>query len=398
MASVSVRYLDNYVSKEGLSRVVVQVIWTNAKREVATGVKIEPQFWDYERMIVKRAHPNHKDLNLLIDKKKSDVVKILTEFRLRNIEITPSIFDDEIKRPSVSEDFLGFMRFEIDEKLKLKIVGDKSYNGLVAQWNKLKSFRDIIHFSDISKDLINDYRKWLYKKEQEPNTVRLALKTFGTYINKAFRRKLIDYNPFVDYQLPKKVKHIIFLTKVELDRLWKLYESEYMIVKKENDDYNRYQEVLRAFLFLCYTGMRIGEFKQLKFEHIIKRGEKWFVHFDVEKVDEQNLNPLAKKAKQLIKDANKFGVRGPIFSLPPESKMNKILKEICLVVKIDKDKASKMTLHKARHTFATILLVEYNADIITVSKLIGHKKVSTTLDDYGHFIQSVKETIIDQFD
>jgi len=54
-----------------------------------------------------------------------------------------------------------------------------------------------------------------------------------------------------------------------------------------------------------------------------------------------------------------------------------------------------MTLHKSRHTFATICISENNSDIVAVSKLLGHKKTSTTLDYYSNLILENKEKVID---
>ena len=50
-------------------------------------------------------------------------------------------------------------------------------------------------------------------------------------------------------------------------------------------------------------------------------------------------------------------------------------------------------IHDLRHTFASITLGN-NVPIVSVSKAMGHSKVSTTLDIYGHFIpkqESVSE-------
>ena len=42
--------------------------------------------------------------------------------------------------------------------------------------------------------------------------------------------------------------------------------------------------------------------------------------------------------------------------------------------------------HKLRHTMASVLIND-GADIVTVSKRLGHAKVSTTTDIYSHIIK-----------
>ncbi len=61
----------------------------------------------------------------------------------------------------------------------------------------------------------------------------------------------------------------------------------------------------------------------------------------------------------------------PVFS---NQKVNKYLKEIAEILKINK----KLTFHAARHTFATTVTLSNGVPIETVSKLLGHTKLSTT--------------------
>jgi site-specific recombinase XerD len=61
----------------------------------------------------------------------------------------------------------------------------------------------------------------------------------------------------------------------------------------------------------------------------------------------------------------------PVFS---NQKVNKYLKEIMLQLKIRKN----ITFHSARHTFATTVTLSNGVPIETVSKLLGHTKLSTT--------------------
>ena len=54
--------------------------------------------------------------------------------------------------------------------------------------------------------------------------------------------------------------------------------------------------------------------------------------------------------------------------------MNAYLKEIAAVCNIKKP----LTMHIARHTFATTITLSNNVPIETVSKLLGHTKLATT--------------------
>lgn len=58
---------------------------------------------------------------------------------------------------------------------------------------------------------------------------------------------------------------------------------------------------------------------------------------------------------------------------------NRILKEIADLLEINK----KLTHHTAIKTFATTVLLNNNIPIETVSKLLGHSKISTTLSYYA---------------
>lgn len=55
-------------------------------------------------------------------------------------------------------------------------------------------------------------------------------------------------------------------------------------------------------------------------------------------------------------------------------KMNAYLKEIASLCGIEKN----LTTHTARHTFATTVTLENDVPIETVSKMLGHTKITTS--------------------
>ena len=47
---------------------------------------------------------------------------------------------------------------------------------------------------------------------------------------------------------------------------------------------------------------------------------------------------------------------------------------------------SEITFHGLRHTHAS-MLIRAGVDILTISRRLGHRKVSVTLDTYGHLME-----------
>ncbi|MFN4764745.1 site-specific integrase, partial [Gillisia sp. Q332] len=128
------------------------------------------------------------------------------------------------------------------------------------------------------------------------------------------------------------------------------------------------------FLFACYTGMSYIDVKHLTKDNLIKgvNGKDW-IYSRREKSQEPIKVPLLEKARGIL-----YAYENPIseFLLPVYSnqKTNSYLKEIADLCKIPK----KLSFHVARHTFATTVTLSNGVPIETVSKLLGHSKLSTT--------------------
>ena len=69
--------------------------------------------------------------------------------------------------------------------------------------------------------------------------------------------------------------------------------------------------------------------------------------------------------------------------------MNRALKRWATAAGITKN----LTLHTARHTFATLMLTK-GADLYTTSKLLGHREIGTT-QIYAKIIDKKKENAVD---
>ena len=137
----------------------------------------------------------------------------------------------------------------------------------------------------------------------------------------------------------------------------------------------RYDNVRNVFVFGCYTGLSYIDIKVLSKDNIVHGidGKKWLSLYR-QKSDEPVKVPLLGKALDILgkyMDSEKGNRLLPVYS---NQKMNRYIKEVAVICKIDKNLSS----HVARHTFATTVTLSNGVPIETVSKLLGHTKLSTT--------------------
>ena len=96
-----------------------------------------------------------------------------------------------------------------------------------------------------------------------------------------------------------------------------------------------------------------------------------------QKSDEYSAVPLLSIAIEIIQNyvdhpkALNWGTAFPYVSNQEVNRCLKIIGEVCGITKY-------MSFHLARHTFATAVTLKNGVPIETVSKMLGHKKISTT--------------------
>lgn len=81
----------------------------------------------------------------------------------------------------------------------------------------------------------------------------------------------------------------------------------------------------------------------------------------------------------------------------PYNKFKSVIRMCNTTIKDDTKKLPEITLHGLRHTNATLLISE-NADIRTVSSLLGHQQTSTTMNIYAHSLHKKELEAVDTLD
>ncbi len=142
------------------------------------------------------------------------------------------------------------------------------------------------------------------------------------------------------------------------------------------------QEVKRAFLFACFTGLGAAEIRNLTWSKILNNKLKIYR----EKTGEQVINDLHPVAIQLL---GRQGIPNEkIFSLPTDTAVGKILKTWVKLAGIQKN----ISFYCGRHTFATQLLLN-GANLKTVADCLGHTSTTHTVK-YLNYVDALKTEAI----
>ena len=182
-------------------------------------------------------------------------------------------------------------------------------------------------------------------------------------------------HPFERFQLRFQRTEREFLTTKELTELENFSFSK--------DRLNRVKDV---FIFSCYTGLAYIDLVNLTASNLCigMDGEYW-IKTSRQKTDVPVNVPLLPQAMRIIekyKDDPIVSSKNALVPLFTNQKINDYLKEIARECKIEK----YMNFHMARHTFATTVTLTNGVPIETVSKMLGHTKLSTT-QVYVHILQ-----------
>lgn len=239
------------------------------------------------------------------------------------------------------------MKYEKNERI--------TFADITPEW--VQGFRDYLDNEAVAWS--HDYRKRIKDKPLARNSKLSYFNKLRACLNQAFEDRIIPINPCRGVERFRPEEGTRMYLTIDEVRLLAQTECEYPRIKD-------------AFLFSCMTGLRRSDILRLKWGDIHKQGDFTRIIFRQKKTEGQEYLDITPQAAQLMGDPK--GINDPIFEdIHSPSCTNKAVQEWVLNAGIHK----KISFHCARHTFATMML-DLGTDIYTVSKLLGHRDLSTT--------------------
>ena len=298
------------------------------------------------------------NIHLTGDKKQDQKLLSIAEDQRnrRELEILNSVYDFDKGKEGTR--FFQYANQYINSR---KNFTSANYQNML---NHLEKYRGKeVRLKDINASYCEGFKDYLMQT-CKPGTVSTYLAKFKRLLNLAVDDGLIAKNPSKRVRVKSEEAPLKYLTLDELELL--------MVADCPNE------HLKLGFLFSCFSGLRWSDINNLKWEDI----QNDCLEIVQEKTKKTATIPLSPMAKSLltrvkvtpISNCIPIHLEGTIFTLPTHTKTNKWLKQWCSNAGLKK----RISYHWSRHTFGT-LAASQGIDILTISKLMGHRKIGTTL-------------------
>lgn len=349
-------YLHSYINKDEEQQIVFSVHIDGQREKFYTGYFCSVKNWNPKTQRVK--HGN--DINLILDNMISKATEIRTFYRLTHNQLSSAAFKIEFLKKSPSYDFIAFLENQLPEILNANTR--KKHKSI---HKKLKAYKEILPFNQISLEFFDQYRIHLKKIGNSDPTINSNIKIIKQYILKAKRNGVIFNFNFEDVKVGSTSGNRSSINLEQTKKLVNYYFSEFI---KPN-----HRLSLGYFLFACYTGLRISDIENLSRADVLCDE----IYFKTVKTKKQQTILLNNTIRKIVdEDLNLF------VTFKAQQVINRELKDIATHLGIMKN----LTLHVGRHTFATNFLRKGGA-VQDLQLLLGHSSISTTME-YVHIVES----------
>ena len=285
------------------------------------------------------------------------------------ISPVPKIKKEKEKKLSNPNGFIDFMIENINKEDFSP--GTKAHKTVAV--DSVKRFGMINSFESLIPENIKAYDEFLhneYKRTQ--TTINNYHKVLRKYTQLAFLLGYIQSDPY---------KHPLcrFSRGTSKERR-PLVEDELLLIRNYEDFSPKLEHVRDLFIFCAYTGLSYSDSQVFDFKTMTEKlTDGYFIDGKRVKTGNTFFTPILPPAMEVLK---KYDYQLPRIT---NQKANEYLYDIKNILKINKP----LTMHVARHSFATLLLSN-DVPLQDVSRMLGHESLKTT-QIYAHILKSTIE-------
>ena len=372
-------WINNSRAKDDLAEIYARIVVNRKRANLSLKTKVNPEHWDKKKGRLRTKDKGSLQINGFIEQTRTQIFQCYMDFKASGVTFTAQ----SLKARFLGEDQDHASMTELiayhNEKMEPVLHYDtmrhfKTSQNYIMEYIQKEYKTEDVFLKDLDygfviglESFLRSYKPKHYQEKIGNNTIMKHIQRLRKMIRMAFHMEWIEKDPFIKFKPRLIKKERDFLTEKELDRLEKLSCS-----------IQRLTYVRDLFLFSCYTGIAYGDIMLLTKENIVEGedGNLWIIT-SRKKTSTPVKVPLLPEALEIIEKHKKdyrISITKTLLPVLSNQKINSYLKEIAYLCKIKKH----LTFHMARHTFATTVTLTNGVPLETVSKLLGHTKLTTT--------------------
>lgn len=369
-------YLKRQNEKNGKAPIMGRITVNGTVSQFSCKLSVSPKLWDTEGNRAAGKSVEARQINEKLDNIRTNIGKQYQRISDRDSFVTAE---------KVKNAWLGFgdkhrlLLQTFDEYLQEfagKRVGKDRSAGTLREYrtrrDRLASFLQYeyglsdIPFQELTHDFAEKFIVYLSTvRGLRSATVSQTLKKLHLLVHTAVRKGWIAVHPFPDVWVVPQSRERRFLNEDEIRKIMEVHLPNYKTAV-----------VRDIFVFCCFTGLAYADVKKLTYDdlHTDPNGDMWIID-GRQKTGTQFRVQLLPVARELVERYRRLSLPGgTVFPVKSCCSTIRSLRTIARRAGI----ATDLTTHVARHSFATSVCLSQGVPIETVSKMLGHKNITTT--------------------
>lgn len=376
----SVRFVirTDRIDIEGSAPIYALITINGERIHLSINHKIKPKNWLTKQAIAKNNSKANQEINTAIESFKSRIYNAYSNLLSKNKPLTAEELKNELFGETKIEKSKTLIEVATEHNLHFeKMIGIKysygSYKNYKTTLKYIKEFipefygKKDISLMEVKYKFAEEFFSFLTtRKTCKQNGANKQIQRLKKILNFAINHGYLQQSQMSGYKLNFTPVNKIALTQQEINSIERL-DLQRDVLKRVKD----------VFLLQCYTGLSYADIKALKPSNIHLRNENnYMIIMQRAKTKISFTVPLLEPAQRIIEQYTSLegSLDTPIMKVISNQKMNDNLKIIQELAGISKN----LTTHLARHTFATTITLGNGVPIETVSRMLGHTKLSTT--------------------
>ena len=361
------------IRKDGKCQLLCKISIDAEAEQIGTKVSVDPALWDTTRGCASGRSRNALEVNTAIEELTNKITdhyhQIRGDLGFVTAELVKNALNGVAQKPLTLMKLFKEHNVEFYQRVGVD-RGREAYELYVLSVKHLAAFlqskyeTDDVSLRSLNPDFYDAFDLFLRKdKGLMPKTVHQHLYNLKKMTRRAVGQGTLRRDPFHTLHPslpPLQSRH---LKLEELERIMAY------VPQREN-----LRRVRDWFIFSTFTGLAYADLRRLSDEHIMTTpdGGKW-IHIRRQKTGTDSRVRLMDIPLQIIEKYRPERKSNRIFNTYARGYMYKLITELGEMCSIE-----GLHYHQSRHNFGTHITLSQGVPIETVSRMMGHKSISTT--------------------